>query len=143
MFISGLMCDTDTCNEMLLYQAHAPGIRKISGSRLPGKSDLMRYGRERGWSIGTKILCPNCRRKFGKPKTLRQIKNESHANFYKYRAFSIDEFIDMYNNGEIEPNGYGKFHDGYTVIDDELIDYDNALTTVNITKYKYILWYRH
>lgn len=52
MFYSGVYCDkcgADMC------------ARSDANEYLPSKMHLIRAARVKGWSIGKKVLCPNCR----------------------------------------------------------------------------------
>ena len=74
MFVSGFECDTDGCHEHVYYGGDAPSAKDRKYGKMYNRDRLMRYGRKRGWSFGTKILCPACRKLYGKPMTKSQVK---------------------------------------------------------------------
>ena len=55
MFYSGYSCDK--CGKAIEY-------RREPKEWLPSKVYLVEYARKNGWSVGKKVLCPDCRKKF-------------------------------------------------------------------------------
>lgn len=139
-FISGLHCDK--CDKIQIWTAHAPGIKKPKGTYLPGKSTLIEWGRDLGWSIGKEILCPDCREKYGKPMTLKQLQK---AHQYKYKGktvYDVNDFIKLLDSGTIFI-GDGILHDGYREIKDIQITVSNAKSIIESDtsrRYKYVIW---
>lgn len=54
MFYSGYSCDK--CGKAIEY-------RREPKEWLPSKIYLVEYARQNGWSVGKKVLCPECRKK--------------------------------------------------------------------------------
>lgn len=59
MFYTGYYCDK--CGIAIEYR------REIK-SWLPSKTYLVEWARNKGWSIGKRVLCPNCRKTVSKQK---------------------------------------------------------------------------
>ncbi|MEY8517218.1 hypothetical protein AALC25_09870 [Lachnospiraceae bacterium 29-84] len=55
MFYSGYSCDK--CGKAIEY-------RREPKEWLPSKVYLVEYARQAGWSVGKKVLCPDCKKKF-------------------------------------------------------------------------------
>ena len=138
-YISGLCCDVKGCKNNLLYSAHAPGVKVLKGSHLPGKSDLNDYGRARGWSIGNEIMCPECRRKYGKPQTFSNIK---HAHrYFNCKVYTMKDFLYSLANNTIE-DGYGYPHDGFGELRD--LKFDKTVDPLDISQIApYVIWYKN
>ena len=54
MIYSGYLCDK--CGRATEYQ-------RTSDKWLPGKTTLIRFARQDGWSIGKQVLCPSCKKR--------------------------------------------------------------------------------
>lgn len=52
MFYSGYYCDK--CGTAIEY-------KRAKNEWLPNKTYLIIWAREKGWTVGKRILCPNCR----------------------------------------------------------------------------------
>lgn len=52
MLFSGYSCDK--CLKSVEY-------RRTSDKWLPNKTHIIAWARKDGWSIGERVLCPNCR----------------------------------------------------------------------------------
>lgn len=55
MIYSGYFCDK--CGEAVEFR------RQVEEGKIPSKTIMISHARMSGWSVGKKILCPECRKR--------------------------------------------------------------------------------
>lgn len=96
MFLSGFTCDTPDCHEQLFFGSDGYKHQPTANRKFVSAHSLMYNGRKRGWSFGSRILCPECRKKFGRPMTKKQVKR-----FYPAGSLYVN-LTDIYTRKEFE-----------------------------------------